>query len=75
MSQGAKFAIALVFYFLAGIALFVAFHPNGLTNGDGTPVTNLGEVVQWYMNYLGNLGGKGGSSNDGSGSGGSGTSG
>ncbi len=56
MSQGTKFAIALVLFFMAGVGLFVAFHPNGLTNADGTPVTNAGEVIQWYINYLGNLG-------------------
>lgn len=72
MGSGSKFAMALVFYFLAGVALFVAFHPNGLKNADGTPVTNLAGVIQWYINYLGN---RGKTTSSDSGSGGSGDSG
>lgn len=56
MSQGTKFAIALVLFFLAGVGFFVAFHPNGLTTSDGKPVENFSQVIAWYIGYLSKLG-------------------
>lgn len=51
MSQGTKFAIALVLLWLAGIGLFIAFHPGGLEL-DGKPVENPAEVIQYYIQLV-----------------------
>jgi hypothetical protein len=60
MSQGTKFAIALVLLWLAGIGLFVAFHPGGLKdpglkskdNPDGA-VENPADLIQYYIRLIG----------------------
>jgi hypothetical protein len=52
MSDGTFFAIAILLFILAFVAWFVALHPNGLKNPDGTPVENAAEVIVYFMNKL-----------------------
>lgn len=64
MSQGTKFAIALVLLWLAGLGLFVAFHPNGIKddafksddNPDGK-AENPAQVVQYFIMKVSGKGG------------------
>lgn len=54
MSDGTYFAIALILYWLAGVALFVAFHPGGI-KVNGKSAQNPTDVIK-YLISLANSG-------------------
>jgi hypothetical protein len=44
MGDGTRLAIAIAVLFLAGVAFFFAFHPNGVQNA-----TNPDNMLEWLM--------------------------
>jgi len=48
MSDGTRFALALVILWLAGVALFVAFHPGGIKI-DGKPANNPVDILKYFI--------------------------
>jgi hypothetical protein len=48
-NRGVMLAAGLLFLWIAGVAFFTAFHPGGLTNADGTPAQNPGDVVKYLL--------------------------
>jgi hypothetical protein len=49
VSTGTSFAIALLFFWMAAAAFFVAFHPGGIKLSDGTPAQNPSDVLKFFM--------------------------
>ena len=58
MSQGAKFALALVLVMASLVLLFIAFHPTGLQTSSGGPVKNIADLIDALQHTL-KLGPKG----------------
>ncbi len=48
MSDGTKFAIALILFWVAGVCFFVAFHPGGVMI-DGRPAQNPVDVFRYLI--------------------------
>jgi hypothetical protein len=48
-SHGVALAFSLVLFWLAGVAFFVAFHPGGVKNSDGTAAQNPADIVKWLL--------------------------
>lgn len=48
-SRGVMLAFALLFFWGAGVAFFVAFHPGGVTNADGSPAQNPADVLKYLL--------------------------
>lgn len=49
MGDGTRLAVAILILFLAMVAFFFAFHPNGVANADGSPVKNPADILQWLF--------------------------
>jgi hypothetical protein len=52
VNDGTKFALALVILWLAGVALFVAFHPGGISV-NGQPAQNPADVIRYFITLAG----------------------
>jgi hypothetical protein len=52
MSDGTYLAIALILFWMAGVALFVAFHPGGV-EVNGKPAQNPADVVRYLISVAG----------------------
>jgi len=48
MSDGTNFAIALILFWIAGLCMFVAFHPGGIQVG-GRQARNPADVLRYLM--------------------------
>jgi hypothetical protein len=49
-NRGVMFAASLIFFWIAGIALFTAFHPGGITDPDtGDPAKDPVAVLKFLM--------------------------
>lgn len=48
-SHGTTLAFALILFWMAGVAFFVAFHPGGVHNTDGSPAQNPVDIVKWLL--------------------------
>lgn len=49
MHDAGKLAIGIILLWLAGLAFFVAFHPNGVTMPDGKAARNPGDVLKYII--------------------------
>lgn len=64
MHDSSKLAIGIALLWAAGVAFFVAFHPNGVVLPDGKPAKNPSDVLKYLM-WKARGGGEGGGSSSG----------
>jgi hypothetical protein len=58
MNGAAKFALGIVFLWLAGLCFFLSFHPNGVVL-NGAKVDNPVDVLKWLIQEFGKATGTG----------------
>lgn len=58
MPSSARFAFALLLWWLACLCFFVAFHPGGV-QVNGHPAQNPADVIKYMMQKMGNPAGSG----------------
>jgi hypothetical protein len=61
VKDATKLAIGIALLWIAGVAFFVAFHPNGVVMPDGNPAKNPQDVLKYLM-WKARGGGEGGDS-------------
>lgn len=48
-NRGVMFAVALLLFWIAGIAFFTAFHPGGITKENGDSAQNPIDVIKYLL--------------------------
>jgi hypothetical protein len=48
-NRGVMFAIALLLFWIAGLAFFTAFHPGGITKDNGDAAQNPTDVIKYLL--------------------------
>lgn len=49
MNGATKLALGTLLMWLAGLAFFVAFHPNGVVMPDGKPAKNPADILKYMI--------------------------